>query len=118
MAEQRKILSFGQIKQGVEAEARAIYVQHGGEAQRWGGTKCSRWYRCGEAKRVQYPVFSGYAAVLDAEGREIFRHEVLPGSLKLDARMLHKAGDDLAYKLSKSLSARFCLKISEPFGGL
>ena len=74
--------------------------------------------KSGEDKRVQYPVFSGYAAVLDAEGREIFRHEVPPGSLKLDARMLHKAGDDLAYKLSKSLSAKFCLKISEPFGGL
>ena len=60
--------------------------------------------KTGEDKRV-HTVFSGYAAVLDAKGREIFVTRSHP-SLKLDARMLHKAGDDLAYGCPQSRCQR------------
>ncbi len=79
--------------------------------------KSGKVKKTGEERRVQYPIFSGYAAVIDADGKEIYRHEVPAGSSKPDARFMRSAGDDLEHKLWESLSADFCLKISKPFGG-
>lgn len=73
--------------------------------------------RDGETVPAQFPDFSGYARVLDAEGVEVFRVDVAPGSLVPDATVFLSAGDNLDYELSKSLSAGFCLKIAEAFGG-
>ena len=73
--------------------------------------------KTGSRKQVQYPDFSGYGAVLDPDGREIFRMDIAPGTVKPDPGFFLSASDDLQHKLVSSLSDTFCLRFAKAFGG-
>lgn len=72
----------------------------------------------GKEMHAEYPDFSGYAEVIDADGKVLYRVEVKPGTIKPDANLFLTAADNLDDLISTSLSDSFCLEISKTFGGL